>query len=112
MRNFSFPSEDDESVLMKAWNIGSQDKLTPDSIYSKSFEKQTGADLPDFWKQCAARCRDTPGCFKFKIEEDHSCQLRGNIMEERTDDSYGQKYFQKNQKEIKFVYSNQWSRLL
>ncbi|CAG5103018.1 Oidioi.mRNA.OKI2018_I69.chr1.g575.t1.cds [Oikopleura dioica] len=59
-----------------------------DSIYSKSFEKQTGVDLPDFQKRCAASCRDTPGCFKFKIEEDHSCQLRGSIMEDRNDESY------------------------
>lgn len=74
---------------MDAWNIGSQDKFTPYSTFSDSFERENGLDDLDFRMACAKRCRDTPGCFKFKFDGPTSCQLRGNKIDDRNYDSFG-----------------------
>ncbi|CAG5110315.1 Oidioi.mRNA.OKI2018_I69.chr2.g4728.t1.cds [Oikopleura dioica] len=80
--------EDDESVIMEAWNIGSQDKFTPYSIFSDIFEKEDGVDDLHFRRGCAERCRDTPGCFKFKFNGPNTCQLRGHKIDNRDYESF------------------------
>ncbi|CAG5102901.1 Oidioi.mRNA.OKI2018_I69.chr1.g519.t1.cds [Oikopleura dioica] len=89
-----FPYNSDGSVMMKTWplwqNLDGQtvsvDKLVPISNYAHSFEKHPDEDRDDFINRCAARCVDTPGCFKFKFIPlgQESCDLRGNKMEEPT----------------------------
>ena len=88
-----WPYNEDQSVLMKAWNIESQDKLTPFSNYADSFDDENGVGILKFRNQCAARCRDTPGCFKFMIDGASTCLLRGNNIENRNQDTYGRNSF-------------------
>ena len=84
------PYKSDESVFMKAWNIGLQDKLTPISNYADSVDRDSDEGFVPFRNTCAARCRDTPGCFKFKLDGTDTCVLRGNNMENPTDASFGE----------------------
>ena len=75
--------------MMEAWNIGSQDKFTPYSIFSDIFERENGVDDLHFRSGCAERCRDTPGCFKFKFDGPNTCQLRGHKIDNRDYESFG-----------------------
>ncbi|CAG5080489.1 Oidioi.mRNA.OKI2018_I69.PAR.g9613.t1.cds [Oikopleura dioica] len=83
-----WPYKEHNTVFMKAWNIGSQDKLTPFSNYADSFNDDDNVGILSFRKQCAGRCRDTPGCFKFMLDGASTCLLRGNELENRNHDSY------------------------
>ena len=84
-----WPYNKDESVLMKAWEIGEKDKATQRSIYSNSFEDVDKVGEKEFGKRCAAGCRDTPGCFKFKLDGASTCVHAGNRLPDRNENSYG-----------------------
>ena len=69
---------------MKTWTV---EKLVPRSDFEHSFEKSQDEDAEDFADRCAAACVGSPGCFKFKYDENdetQTCELRGNNMEEST----------------------------
>ncbi|CAG5102899.1 Oidioi.mRNA.OKI2018_I69.chr1.g518.t1.cds [Oikopleura dioica] len=75
-----FPYNSDQSIMMKTWKIETQDKLVPFSNYAGSFERGQNEDGESFANRCAAKCVDTPGCFKFKYDG-QTCDLRGNEVE-------------------------------
>ena len=74
---------------MKAWNIGARDKLTPFSSFGESIYDVNNLGEEIFKKECALRCRDTPGCFKFKLDGPETCVLRGHEIENPNQNSFG-----------------------